>query len=358
MKKEHLLYLLSLFLVVLCFYLLFRILLPFLGAIFWAIFVGMVSYPIYAKLQRRLGNRRILSALTMTVLVVLVLVLPFTFLFAALANEVVIGYEKVDEMIQSGRLQTHLDRSKESPAFQWVMKRLTRYVDLSQWDPLGFLKKNLRQVMTFLFEKSSTVLKGLSTFLIGFLFTLLTLYYFFRDGDELRKMVEEILPMPPPEKKLLLQRFREMVRATVYGGLLVAVIQGLLGGLTFWILGISSPVLWGTGMALLSFIPLGGTAIIWLPTSLVLMVMGALTKGIILLLVGSLIISSIDNFLRPVLVGARTRIHPLLLLFAVLGGIQTFGMIGVIAGPLIATLCVTLVEIYLQEIRGLRDSGT
>jgi len=142
-----------------------------------------------------------------------------------------------------------------------------------------------------------------------------------------------------------------MVIATIYGGILIAAIQGVLGGLSFWILGISSPVFWGTAMALLSFIPLGGTAFIWAPASLLFFIQGAFLKGLVLLGIGVFVISMVDNFLRPLFVGVRTNIHPLLLLFAVLGGIQVFGMIGLVAGPLIASLCITLIGIYIQGIK-------
>jgi predicted PurR-regulated permease PerM len=143
-----------------------------------------------------------------------------------------------------------------------------------------------------------------------------------------------------------------MVIATVYGGILIALVQGLLGGLTFWVLGLASPVLWGTAMALFSFVPLGGTALIWGPAAVILLIAGKITKGIILVAIGVFVIGSVDSFLRPLLVGARTNIHPLILFFAVIGGIQAFGMIGVIAGPLIATLCVTLMEIYTGNNKG------
>jgi predicted PurR-regulated permease PerM len=142
-----------------------------------------------------------------------------------------------------------------------------------------------------------------------------------------------------------------MVYATIYGGLLIAIIQGVLGGVIFWILGIPSPILWGTAMAFLSFIPIGGTALIWVPAAILLFVQGAILKGIILLGLGVFGISMVDNFLRPFFISAKTNIHPLLLFFAVLGGIQAFGLIGLVVGPLIATLCLTFIEIYIQGIR-------
>jgi predicted PurR-regulated permease PerM len=277
--------------------------------------------------------------------------LPFGLLIVSLANEMVEGYHSIQEMISSGRLQAYLEHLKRIPILNGAFEKINQYLDLSQMEPQHLLLKNIQQVSLFLFNQSSAILRGLSSFIIGFLFTLLSLYYFFKDGHRLFETLKEILPVPPKQRDLLFNRFQEMVIATIYGGILIAAIQGLLGGLSFWILGISSPVFWGTAMALLSFIPLGGTAFIWAPASLLFFIQGAFLKGLALLGIGVFVISMVDNFLRPFLVGTRTNIHPLLLLFAVMGGIQVFGMIGLVAGPLIATLCLTLIEIYIQGIK-------
>ena len=133
-----------------------------------------------------------------------------------------------------------------------------------------------------------------------------------------------------------------MIYATIYGGVLIAMIQGVLGGLSFWILGLPSPIFWGTAMGLLSFIPIGGTALIWVPAAIILLIEGAVLKGFILLGLGVFVISMVDNLLRPFFISTRTNIHPLLLFFAVLGGVQAFGLIGLFAGPLIATLSLPL----------------
>jgi predicted PurR-regulated permease PerM len=224
-------------------------------------------------------------------------------------------------------------------------------VTISQFDAIDFLLKNLKQISTFLFNQSSKIFTGLSTFTVEFFFTLLSLYYLFKDGNRLFERLKEIAPIPSKERDLVILRFKQMIYATIYGGLVVALVQGTLGGVIFWILGISSPVLWGTVMAFLSFIPIGGTALVWLPAAFLLMALGALLKGIILLLLGVFVISMVDNFLRPKLVSSRTNIHPLLLFFSVLGGVQAFGMIGLVAGPLVVTLCLTLIEIYVQGIK-------
>jgi predicted PurR-regulated permease PerM len=274
----------------------------------------------------------------------------------ALANEVVGVYHWVEEMIQTGRLQTYLEQIKEIPILQWVWGRLSQYRDISQINPTDFLLNNLQQVSTFLFNQTSRIIRGLSTFIIGFFFTLLSLYYLFKDGKHLFQWLKDVIPLPSVEKDLLLHRFKDMVYATIYGGILIAIIQGILGGIIFWILGISSPILWGTAMAFLSFIPIGGTALIWFPAVILLFIQGTFLRGTILLFLGIFGISMVDNLLRPFFISARTKIHPLLLFFAVLGGIQVFGLIGLVMGPLIATLCLTLIEVYIQGIKPPRDS--
>ena len=293
-------------------------------------------------------KKEFLSALIMTLLVFLIIVLPFTLLMVSLASEVVDGYHRMEEMIKTGQLQAYLERMKEIPILTWILARLGQYIDLSQMDPLPLLLKNLQKISTFIFNQTATLLRGFSTFIAGFFFTLLSLYYLFKDGSRFFNGLKEIIPLSSKEKDLLIQRFKDMIYATIYGGILIAIIQGLLGGLSFGVLGLPSPILWGTAMALLSFIPIGGTALIWAPAGILLLIGGAVLKGLLLLGLGVFVISMVDNFLRPFFISARTNIHPLLLFFAVLGGIQTFGLIGVVAGPLVATLFLTLLEIYIQ----------
>jgi len=348
MKREHIFLIFILFLTVVSFYLLYQILLPFFSSIIWAILLAMVFYPLFQKLQRILKKREVISALIMTLLVFIVIVLPFTLLLASLASEVVDIYHRAEEIIRAGQFQAYLEKAKEIPMLKWILAKLSEYIDFSQTDPLPLILKNFKQISNFIFTQTTILLKGLSTFAIGFFFTLLSLYYFFKDGRHLFERLKEFVPLPSKERDLLIQRFKDMIYATIYGGILIAIIQGFLGGLSFWVLGLPSPIFWGTAMALLSFIPIGGTAFIWGPAGILLLIGGAILKGVILLGVGVFVISMVDNLLRPFFISSRTKIHPLLLFFAVLGGIQAFGLIGVVAGPLVATLFLALIEIYAQ----------
>ena len=351
MKKENIFLIFALFLTLLSIYLLYQILSPFLTSLLWAIFLAMAFYPVFKKLQHLLKKKGALSAAIMTLFVLSVIVLPFSLLLASLAVEVVDIYHRIEEMINTGQLQTYMEMTREIPILKWILMKLNQSLDLSQKEPLDFLLKNLQQISTFLFNQTTKIVKGLSTFIMGFFFTLLSLYYLFKDGDRLFERLKEVIPLPSKERDLLIHRFEDMVYATIYGGILIAIIQGLLGWLSFWVLGLASPIFWGTAMAFLSFIPVGGTALIWVPASILLLAQGAFLRGIILLALGVFGISMVDNLLKPFFISTRTKIHPLLLFFAVLGGIQVFGLIGLVAGPLIVTLFLTLIEIYVQGIK-------
>ena len=356
MKREHIFLIFILFLTFFSIYLLYQILSPFLSSIIWATLLAIVFYPLFQKLQALLKKKEVLSALLMTLLVLIVIVLPFTLLMASLASDAVDIYHQVEEMIKTGQLQAYFERIKEIPIFKWILAGLGQHIDFSQTNPLPLLLKNLNQISTFIFNQTTTLLRGFSSFVVGFFFTLLSLYYLFKDGSHLFGRLKEIIPLPSRERDLLIRRFKDMIYATIYGGILIAMIQGVLGGLSFWILGLPSPIFWGTAMGLLSFIPIGGTALIWVPAAIILLIEGAVLKGFILLGLGVFVISMVDNLLRPFFISTRTNIHPLLLFFAVLGGVQAFGLIGFVAGPLIATLFLTLIEIYIQGIRPEKNS--
>jgi predicted PurR-regulated permease PerM len=351
MKREHIFLIFILFLTFFSIYLLYQILSPFLSSIVWAILLAIIFYPLFQKFQHRFKKREILSALIMTLLVLIVIVLPLTLLMTSLANDAIDIYHQVEELIKTGQLQAYFERIKEIPILKWILAGLGQHIDLSQTNPLPLLLNNLNRTSTFIFNQTTILLKGFSTFIAGFFFTLLSLYYLFKDGSHLFGRLKEIIPLPSRERDLLIRRFEDMIYATIYGGILIAMIQGVLGGLSFWVLGLPSPIFWGAAMGLLSFIPIGGTALIWAPAAIILLIGGAVLKGLILLGLGVLVISMVDNLLKPFFISTRTKIHPLLLFFAVLGGIQAFGLIGLIAGPLIATLFLTLIEIYIQGIK-------
>lgn len=185
-------------------------------------------------------------------------------------------------------------------------------------------------------------------FLLGVFVTLYLLFYLLRDGDTLLAYVQRAIPLPPEQQQVVAGDFTSTVRGVLKGDLVVAVVQGILGGLIFWGLGIGTPILWGALMAVLSLLPVVGTGLVWVPTAIYLLLTGSLWKGVVLLALGTLVISTVDNVLRPVLVGTDVKMPSYVVLLSSLGGIAIFGVNGFVIGPLLAVLFLTAWEMYLQ----------
>jgi predicted PurR-regulated permease PerM len=192
----------------------------------------------------------------------------------------------------------------------------------------------------------SRLFRNIAVFAISFVIMCLTTFYFLKDGKEIVRYIQERIPFIDSQREQIEKRVKDMIVAAIYGGIAVGIAQGTLGGLAFFVLGISSPVLWGSAMAIFSLVPVFGSFTIWGPASAILIISGSYAKGIGLFVFGVLVISSVDNILKPLIIGGRTRLHMLLIFFSVLGGIKFFGFIGFILGPIITVLCISLLEIY------------
>ncbi len=173
-----------------------------------------------------------------------------------------------------------------------------------------------------------------------------TMYYFFKDGLQITNTLRRLMPMTPTQVNMTFNQLRDVIRATMYGGVAVALIQGILGGLMFWAVGIPSVFFWGAIMAFLAILPLVGAFIIYIPAGVILIVAGSPIKGLIVMLFGSIVISQVDSVLRPFLIAGRASMHPLMLFFAIMGGVIIFGLLGVVLGPMIAAIFMTLIKIF------------
>jgi predicted PurR-regulated permease PerM len=175
------------------------------------------------------------------------------------------------------------------------------------------------------------------------------LFFLLRDGEDLVKRVINVTPLRPAQRAALFKKFTLVVRATVKGQILVAILQGMLGGFAFWILGIHSPILWAVLMAALSLLPAIGAALVWFPVAIYLLVIGAIWQGVLLMAFGIVIISLVDNILRPLMIGQATEIPDYVVLISALGGIATFGIHGFIIGPVVAAMFIGIWDIYTSE---------
>ena len=182
-----------------------------------------------------------------------------------------------------------------------------------------------------------------------------TLFYLFRDGDRLRRTVYELMPLERSQMHEIAMRTQEVIAATIYGVLVIAAVQGTLGTFIFWVLGLPSPLLWGVVMFFLAMIPMAGTFLVWAPAAIYLALTGAFLRSAILVAWGLLVIGTIDNFLSPRLVGHRARLHELLIFFGVLGGLQVFGVLGLVLGPVVVAVTLALIEMAHASLRPARQ---
>lgn len=342
MKWEDLL---TILFAVLIGYPLYLIISPFWVPILWAIVLTIPFYPVYQWLKARLRLESI-SALLTCGLVFLVLTIPVGSLLVMLASEVGEVYQYMEGYL--GGDTPLLDRIKGSPLVSSILGWLGQYIDLSRIDLKDAILKTLKEASGFITKNVTSIIVNLTTLLINIVLGFMTMYYLFKDGDRALAIIKGLLPLSEESKESIFKRNKDLITATIYGGVVVSLIQGVLGGGAFWLLGISSPVFWGMVMALLAFLPFAGPALVWIPASIYLIIKGSYIKAGLLIMWGALIVSLIDNILRPIIVSGRTNLHPLLLIFSVFGGLLAFGFIGIIAGPIVLSIALALLEIYRE----------
>jgi predicted PurR-regulated permease PerM len=319
------------------------ILAPFYGPILWGTIIALLFAPLYQRLLPRLRRRRTPAAL-LTLLVVLVLViLPAALLTAALAREAASVYAQ----LKSGQMNPALYfRGLFEALPAWVTAWFDRFglVDFAALQQR--LAEALAQGSQFIATQALGIGQNTFEFIIDLFIALYLAFFLIRDGDALARELRHAIPLAPAHQKELLGKFAVVIRATVRGNLLVAALQGLLGGLAFWFLGVTGALLWAVLMAFLSLLPAVGAALVWLPVALYFLLTGALWQGLALVAWGVLVIGLVDNLLRPILVGKDTRLPDYVIMTTTLGGMAVFGINGFVLGPAIAAMFVAVWHIY------------
>jgi len=312
-----------------------KILTPFLSILLWASVLVMVFYPVYRRILLKLkGNSTAASVLT-TFLVLATIILPMV----AVTGMVVAELESTARDLQA-QIPRHLERLPE------FLEIVYRYTGMTQDELKRAVQTGARTSSQTLLGGMLSVVGGVLGFLINLGFVSFTMFYLFIDGDKAVAALRDWLPMERSQGHALLVRAGEIISASVYGVVVLAVIQGTLGGLMFWWLGLPSPLLWGVVMILFATIPMLGTFVIWVPAAIYLALNGAWGKAIILTLWGSIVIGMSDNLLRPTLVGKKAKMHDLMIFFAVLGGLRAFGVLGILMGPVVLAVSLTLLEAF------------
>lgn len=333
----------------------FWIISPFFNVLIYATLITVVFYPLQTFFIRLVRGHRGISAFLSTLLVLILVLTPLTLFILFLARQAVSAFSVLDSRlleIDFDRLESNLPLSDLPWVGEFFQSFLQRYgfgaydVDLFQViEDLG------QRVSDFLVLQGGSVLLSIGDTVVSIFILLLTIFFFFRDGEQLTAFMKKLSPLPSKYENEIENKLRETTYAIVVGNFGTAFLQGLVGAVGMAIAGVENVIFWGTLMAFASLIPYVGSSLIWGPAALALILNGSLFWGIFLIVWGLTLVSVVDNIARPYLIGSRTKMHPLATFLAVLGGIFVFGLKGILFGPLILSVTVTVVHIYQLEYR-------
>lgn len=335
-------------------YLSFMIIQPFLAPLAWAIVLAIIFYPFYALLLKYLKIKQLASFLTI-VTIIIVLLGPFSYFSFMLVNEI----KDMAQHVEAGHY--NVKDILGHPKVSWLLEQIRSFPPLRDLDFEAVLLQTFANIRTGILNVVTVGAKNLIQIVIEFFIMLFTIFFLLKDGPDFTRRINGYLPFSQPQKEKLEKQIKDMIISTIYGGVVVAMLQGFIGGIAFWALGISSFVLWGSAMFMASFIPAVGTMAIWGPAAIYFFAKGFVAKGIILTLIGALIISMVDNLLKPIIISGRVKMHTVLIFFSVLGGIGFFGLIGLVMGPLTVALFISVLDIFGNLEKGgtdVKSSGT
>jgi predicted PurR-regulated permease PerM len=325
----------------------YRIIEPFLGPVTWAILLAFLVYPLHVRLTRRLKGRRQASALILTVFILVMFLGPLTALSAAFAAQ-------VGQLVQFAQT-TVADQAKSNsldfanvPWIQSGLSWLDGTFGVNTAQVRGWVRQGTEQVLQWLASTGGRVFVGAIGTVVGFVLMVFMLFFFIRDGEEMLKIARDLIPMSREYKGRLFSHLSAVTRAMVFGTGLTALIQGALVGIAFLLAGLPSPLVFGVISALTALLPFGGTALIWVPAAIVLAAQGRWGWAIFMVIWGTLLVSLVDNFVRPWLVSGRADVGTLTVFIGVLGGLAAFGAIGLFLGPVILALIIALIRFTLD----------
>lgn len=314
-------------------YLCYRIAVPFLPVLAWAMTLAILFTPMQRWLELKLKNSS-LSALISVLLIGLIVVVPIIFVGEQLVTQTLKGTELIESKVTTGEWRQTLE---SQPQMAFILSKLEHYVDLPD---------TLKTFTSWLSATVGVVVKGSVFQVIGLCLVFYMLFFFLRDRRLILKSIVVFSPLTVLEMRKLFRRVGDAVHATIYGTFAVAAVQGFLGGLMFWWLDLPAPQLWGLIMGLLAIIPMLGAFVVWLPAAIFLMLEGNWSSAIILALWGMLVVGTVDNLLRPILLGNRLKLHTVLIFLSVVGGLLFYGPAGLILGPVTLVITITLLEIW------------
>jgi len=321
---------------------------PYLLDIFMALVLFFTAKPLYRALTRLLwGRNGIASALTCLILLLIILI-PLFSLMSIIATQALEFSAQVTKDMQTGHLWAWI--SAKVDVFKLYLVRLNLPLPPGEIKLDQIVRSAVTSASAFVYTNAIGLIKGFSVFLFDLLLVLFITFFMFLQGDDFIEAIKRLSPLESTHNDEILRETEATIKATLWGTVIVAFAQGTLGGVGFLIVGLPQPAFWGTVMIPASVIPVVGSTIIWGPAAVYLLVTGHITKGIILMLWGGVVVSVIDNVLKPILVKGSSETPSIFILFSILGGLTYFGMIGFILGPLILSFLLSLLRIYQKTI--------
>ena len=326
--------------VILLAYLVYLVFAPFLVPLAWAAVLVVVSYPAYERLAKRLKPSA--AAIASTAAVTLILIVPTLLVMAAFVRQGVDAVQSVQLQVANGH-------------FAWVSdlwaRIQDRFPDASSEDLATSLRHYGELAAGFVATRLGTIVRHSALFVFHLGVTILAMFYLYRDGHSMVERLREVLPFELAHRNRMLSDARNLIFASVTSSLVAAAAHGLLGGLAFAVTGINAPIFWGVMMGFFSFVPLIGSALIWVPVSISLMAGGHVGRGILLVVFCSVIVGMVDNLIRPWLISGRAEMGGLVVFISVLGGISVFGLLGVVLGPIVVATAASLLDLYAPPSR-------
>lgn len=310
---------------------------PLFYPIFWAAVIASIFHPLYERIRKKIKSNN-LSAALIIIIVFFIILIPLSIISSLLIKESIDIYGEIGS--KTGQIQTSIQNAISAIQSNPLINKLN--IDESFW--IQKISDVTGSLSSYIFTSLKNITENSVTFLIMFVIMLYTLFYFTRDGERILRRLMYLSPIGDKQEVVFYDKFTSTARASIKGTLILGIVQGVLGGLMFYIAGIKGALIWTLVMTAFSI--LIGSYFVWLPAGIIMLTMGAIWQGIFILAFGTLIVSTIDNLLRPILVGKDIQMHPLLIFISTLGGLVVFGLSGFIIGPIITAFLMTFWEIY------------
>ena len=324
--------------VILVAYLAMQVVWPFLAPLAWAVILAMTLRPLYLQFCIRMPNGA--AALSTTVVAGLVIIAPAAFLGGVVAQEIPVAIDYLKKISTT---------TPEQITRLWTVIRARVPLDLPP-DPMALLTDAAQQAATVIVPQAGSLLANVLSILGSLLVMLFALFFLLRDGRAYAEVVRRLLPFNEQESERLISETSDMVVASVGAGLIVAAVQGLIGGVAFWAVGIPAAAVWGVVLGICSLLPVIGATIVWVPVAIWLFLSGQVTAGIVLTGICAIVLGSADNVLRPILLSGRTSAGGLVVFIGLLGGVSAFGFVGLVLGPIVLVIAGTLIDALTRRV--------